>query len=408
MLCVAVFDIFSDFYSGNREPIERLKRIVEDHSEACHWSVQVVGAGDTLSKESQNTIHMKVLLDKLRKVEEDACLSIIFNTHRTSPESQQDIIALKNLMREGEAKLREEFPKDADKVMSNLNDLVESIDHLYNLDSMAIFVNSRIAEMVRLEIPVRDRAEVHRRFVLRDVMQAGNQSSAYYVLVLSRRQARLFEAYNNLVVKEEVDSFPIINEVIEVDPHRLTMAAGTDNLIENFFKQVDNEVTRIVNAHRLPLVVVTEERNFFHYEKVTGLKDLILGHLSRNRDEEEARLIAQDAWPIVKSKILESNEGRVEDLKKGTSSGHVMTDINDILRAIKEGRGRTLFIKKGLYQPGKLSGERIEFVDAPNGDVRPDVLDEVITGSVNYGGEVVFLDSAELDEFDGVALLTRY
>ena len=356
---------------------------------------------------------MKSLLDKLKNVQTRGCVSIIFNTHRTSPESQKDVIQLKNLIRDAGLRLKQHYDAEfAEMIVARLEEFTAEFNHLYNLDSMAVFVNEDTAEVVRMAIPVYDRVDVGTNFVVRDLVRAANESAGYYVLVLSRRQARLIEAYNSNPLRESFDGFPMINEVIETDPHKLTMATGTDNIIENFFRHVDNLVSRILNKNRLPLVVATEERNYHHYMKVATHTADVIGHLNQNRDEVEARLIVADCWPIVRDTVRQKNADRVNDLRRAVSSGNFMSDINDISRALLEGRGRTLYVKTDYYQPGVMAEDHIQLMESTNGGTTEgmvdDVVDRLVNRSIGYGGEVVFLESDELEKFDGVALVTRY
>ena len=357
--------------------------------------------------------NMKSLLEKLRGVRSPGCVTIAFNTHRTSPESQADVIRLKNLIREAQSRLAEQNDKKTvELVMAKLIPLLKEVDHTRNLDSMIIFANPEILELVRLPVPVTNRVEVAGAFSIRDLVRADNESSGYYVLVLSRRNARLFEAYNGQVVTEVIEGFPIVNEVIEIDTLKLTMASGTDNIIENFFKQVDNALSAVLNRNRLVAVVATEESNFHHFNKVTSNRQNIVGHLNRNRDDEEARLIAKDAWPIIHNELLKRNDARITDLKQAVSKGTFLSDLNDISRAVGEGRGRTLYVQTGYIQPAVLVDDRYELSggdELTNGnEVVADAVEEIITGTLNQGGDVVFLDGQDLDKFDGLALLTRY
>ncbi len=357
--------------------------------------------------------HMKSLLEKLRTIESPGCVTIAFNTHRTSPESQSDVIRLKNMVKEAEALLHQTTEKGiASSVMARLEPLLKEVDHTHNLDSMVIFANPDLLELVRLPISVTNRVEVADAFSIRDLVRADNESSGYYVLVLSRRTARMFEAYNGQVVTEEIDGFPMENEVIEVDTLKLTMATGTDNIIENFFKQVDNVLTTVLNRKRLVVVLATEERNFHHFNKVTANDNSVVGHLNRNRDDEEARLIAQHAWPIIHDALVKRNDSRISELKEAVSRGNFLSDLNDIARAVTEGRGRTLYVQTNYVQPATIVDGRYQLLDSAaqaNGSkVVPDAVEEIITATLNYGGNIVFLEGQNLDKFDGLALLTRY
>lgn len=356
---------------------------------------------------------MKSLREKLRTIETAGCVTIAFNTHRTFSGHQSDEIRLKNMIREAESLLNKSTDSaTAASVMERLEPLLKEVDHTKNLDSMLIFANPDLFELVRLPVSVTNRVEVANAFSIRDLVRADNESSGYYILVLSRRNARLIEAYNGQVVTEDFPEFPMINEVVEVDTLKLTMASGTDNLIENFFKQVDNALQPIMNQKRLVLVVATEERNFHHFNKVTSNAKQIVGHLNRNRDEEESRLIAQDAWPLIHAELIKRNDSRIMELKEAVSRGTFLSDLNDIARAVSEGRGRTLYVQTGYVQPASFEENRYVLSassGASNGGRKvPDAVEEIVTATLNFGGDIVFLDGQNLNKFDGLALLTRY
>ena len=88
-----------------------------------------------------------------------------------------------------------------------------------------------------------------------------------------------------------------------------------------------------------------------------------------------------------------------------------MSDFNGIWTAIQEGRGKTLFVKQGFYQPALLVGGEILLVEKLERDqkgVIDDIIDEMIEQNLSFGGDIVFLEGNELDEFQNVALITRY
>ena len=54
---------------------------------------------------------LKDRLLRIAAVNENPSVSIALNTHRTHPDSQQDEIVLKNLLKDAETRLLEEFTK---------------------------------------------------------------------------------------------------------------------------------------------------------------------------------------------------------------------------------------------------------------------------------------------------------
>jgi hypothetical protein len=168
----------------------------------------------------------------------------------------------------------------------------------------------------------------------------------------------------------------------------------------------------IVHQHPLPLLICTEERNYFHYRKVADKREVIIGHLNKNRLEEAAHQIVADAWPIVKEYNEKKNKERLAELKQALNSGQFMSDYNDIWMALRMGRGRTLFIQEGLYQPARITEEdRLELVDGEkttDKGVIDDIIDDMIEENLRFGGDNVFLPGDELEKFQGLALVTRY
>jgi hypothetical protein len=228
-------------------------------------------------------------------------------------------------------------------------------------------------------------------------------------LVLSRRQARLIKASSGYVEEELEGEFPIENETLfSTSKHQLTTNKGTDNLIEEFFNQVDKEVQKVVLNDPRPVILVTEERNYNHYVKMAD-RPIVVGHLNMNRDEEAAHHIVKAAWPIVQNYLKEKNAERLTELKKAVGQQQYMSDLSDIWRAVNEGRGRTLFVKRGFFQPARIDNNAVVPVDSPLGaDVVDDIVDEIIETNLKHGGDTVFLKADEMNDFQGLALTTRF
>lgn len=356
---------------------------------------------------------MNDTLKKLKDVHADACITIILNTHRTKPDNKRDPILLKNLMKEAEDRLLNDYDKRfARSHIKKMNQLAEQIDHEFNLESLALFVNEDIAEYVRMPITVEDRVVIDNTFATRDLVRAIHQQEAYYILVLSRDDARLIEAANDKVVQEVGNPFPFNKKgLYSTDKLQMTMNQGSDNLIEEFFNRVDKAFYSVWEKNPLPVVVCTEERNLHHYLKVADKTHLVIGHLNKNRLDEKAHHIVSDAWPIVQQANRERNDQRLQELQSAVSTGKFLSTPGDIWKAIHEGRGQTLFVQRGYFQPAVINGDDIELValsEANHPDVVDDIIDEMIEANMRFGGDAVFLSENLLHDFQGLALITRY
>lgn len=355
---------------------------------------------------------MRDILKRVKNVYQEGCVTIMCNTHRTHPENASDPIKLKNLIKTAEERLHNDYDKRfVWPIMEKLNDLAEKIDHNHNLESLVIFANSDFVDYVRLPIAVEDRVVIDETFATRDIVRAMHQQSAYYILVLSRQTARLIEAYNDKVVEEKKGVFPIENKQRETEKVILSMAKGQDNLIEEFFNRVDKIVLEEIKNNPMPILLATETRNFDHYMKIADRKDLIIGHINRNRDDEKPHHIVPDAWQVVLAHYKQKNAARIAELHKAVSEGKFVSDYAEIWRTIQEGRGQTLFVKQGHFQPALLVDNEIMIVEKHERDQKgivDDIIDEMIEQNFAFGGDVVFMEGDELNKFQNLALTTRY
>jgi len=355
---------------------------------------------------------MDNILKKIKNIQAEACVTIILNTHRTRPDNEKDPLLLKNLVKEAEQRLYDTYEKRfVWPIMDNLNKLVEKIDHQQNLESLILFVNQEVAEYTRLPVKVVDRVIIDNTFATRDLVRAMHQESSYYVLVLSRQNARLIEAFNDKMVKELGGDFPIKNNLYSTDRQDLSSNKGTDNLIEEFFNRVDKIVQAAIKDNPLPILLATETRNVHHYTKVADKKHIIIGHINKNRDDEKAHHIIPEAWEVVKTITKERIAARISELHNAVGAGKVVSDLSEIWNAIQHGRGQTLFIKKGYFQPAYLKDNQVVPVDKfekDHKDVIDDIVDELIEFNLAFGGDNVFIEGDELQKFNNLALTTRY
>lgn len=356
---------------------------------------------------------MNKVLRRLKNISSGCCVTIILNTHRTFPDSDKDRILLKNLIKEAETRLATECDKQSLELISGkLNTLAAAIDHRHNLESLVLFANEDIADYTRLPIAVEDRVIIDKTFATRDLIRTMNKEKEYYVLVLSRDKARLLEAFNDKVVQEIGGNFPIEN--ISHHPRQraeAAIASRQTSLIQEFFNVVDKQLIEVIKENPLPVLICTEESNYHQYLAIADRKQIIIGHLNGSRVDEKAHHIIDAAWPIVRQVRRERNSHRMQELSSAASTGNLVTDLDDIWRAVNEGRGETLFVRHDYLQPARMVDGTIELVpeeETGRADVIDDIVDEMIDINLQYGGDSVFLSEEELKDYEGLALTTRY
>jgi len=339
-------------------------------------------------------------------------VSIILNTHRTRPDNLQDPILLKNLIKEAEERLLAGYDKRLAKtILDKLDTMANKIDHSHNLESLILFANAEFSDYTRLPVAVENRVIIDHNFATRDLVRAMHSEAHYYVLVISRRNARLIEAFSDKVIAEIGEGFPINNTLIITDKLKQSIAKNEDNIIEEFFNRVDKALATAIKNKKHPIVLATETRNAEHFKKISMHKSLIAAHINRNRDDDDARHTVADAWVEFSRVVAENNAARLSELKQAVSVGNYLSDLNDIYDAVKAGRGKTMFVTKGFFQPAYIENDQIVPVNQlETGHQKSfdDIVDELIELNLDSGGDTVFVEPGELDSFGNIALTTRY
>jgi hypothetical protein len=258
---------------------------------------------------------MKEILEKIRNVESECCVTIVLNTHRNKPDIQKDVIVLKNLTAEAEQRLSGSYDKRlAQKITGRIRQLAEGIDHSHNLESLLLFVNEDMAEVVKLPVEVENRVVIGNTFSTRDLVRAIKLQEEYYILVLSRDKARLIEARNDQELLEAGDPFPVANlNLYPTSDKEQSKAKQLDLLIEEFFNRVDKALWATINQRPHSVLVCTEERNFHYFMKITDHQEKIIGHLNQNRIEEKNSNIVLEAWPLILNRLKLKNRQRVNE-----------------------------------------------------------------------------------------------
>ncbi|MEO8721773.1 MAG: hypothetical protein ABI372_11750 [Ginsengibacter sp.] len=355
---------------------------------------------------------MNIILKKLNASRSECSVTIFLKTHRVIPDNEMDSIVLKNLIKDVESRLSSVYESSfVNMMMNRINALAENVDHRLNKESLVLFINENISEYVRLPIPVENRVVIDRAFATRDLIRALHRETSWYLLVLSRDKARLIEAFNDKVSAESDSGFPVINiNLNPVQRSEAAIASRQTNLIREFFNRVDKQLNNILKENPLPVIICTEESNYSEYLKVTDNEKMIVGNLYGNRMNEKAHHIVEAAWPVIKKMNKEKNEERLAELKVAVNSRNFLIDFNEIWTAVNEGRGKTLFVKQGYFQPAKFENGHIELISkehSATADV-DDIIDEIIEKNLQSNGDAVFINGDELEKFNGLVLVTRY
>lgn len=353
-------------------------------------------------------------LEKLASEKNIPCVSISMNTHRAYPENQNDSKVLKELLLEARERVINGYGKRLVADLIQKIDSVESeIDVNYNLDSLHIFLSNSTKEIIKSTWPtIQNTVYIAENFAVKPLIKVFNRTVEYLILKLTKTEVRLLLAINDGVVGEiKNDDFPFENNTDDsTDTETITNGKQAENQVNEFFNKIDKAVVRVNNKTEMKCVVISTDDNYNRLMKVADKPSVYLGWTNISYNYTPTHSMATDAWQVV---VIQQKKGRAEDIKEmqeAVGKSNVITELSEIYRAAKEGRGDLLIINDNFHQAVRVTGEfSLDLVNDVNlPGVINDIASDIAWDVISKKGRAIYTTQEELKSLGEIALKVRY
>ena len=368
---------------------------------------------------------------------ESPCISLYMPTHRHHPDNQQDQILYRNLVTQLEESLRKQFSR---REVVQLLEPFTALDNdrvfwNQNLDGLALLASKDFFRDYKLQRPTPTIAVVADSFHLKPLMRTLQSIDRYEVLGLNQQEVKFFEGNRDAL--DEIELHPDV-------PRTLKEALGselTDSYLnfrspggvrgsqiavyhghggkkeemaidaERFFRAVDKGILEHYSRPSgLPLILAALSEHHHLFRKVSNNPFLVEQSLDVHPDSlasiDELR---ERAWKLMEPRYLARKDALVEQYAAAKSRDLAGDDLEEVARAVAEGKVATLLVDDNHHVPGRInksSGE-IEFEDLDHPEI-DDVIDDLAELALKMGGQVVVLPSEQMPTKTGIAAIYRY
>jgi hypothetical protein len=226
----------------------------------------------------------------------------------------------------------------------------------------------------------------------------------YYVLSLSVRTSRLYEAFRDTLIDIQNTGFPI---QYSAGGSNTVKPALTNFQVREFVRQADQHFDHYVRQDPLRLVVVGEKETLSNFAAVTSHKGVLIGTVEGDYAVTSSRDLGKIVWPIVKEAMAGTSEIAMRDLEAAKRSQKVASGIDAVGHLAGSGMGGTLFVEEDYHMKGGIRGADHSLIMPEDLDIREvidDVVDAIIEKVLGKGGNVLFLQSGSLKDFRRIAL----
>ncbi len=373
--------------------------------------------------------------------------------HSKDPETQQDPLRLKNLLREAEQQLveLEVRPAEARDWLAPASALLDDADFWqHQSNGLALFIAEGFFRYYRVPLSLEELVVASSRFHLKPLLALFAEDGQYYVLALSQDQVRLLECTRYSVTEVPLTNTSVPTNIREAlrydDPekqlqfrsgeagsaptgssrevargqmtdfrqggvvfHGQESANRVKDDLRRYFLQVDAGVRELLGEEGPPLLLAGVDYVLPIYAEVSKYANLMGQGITGNPEQLRAEELQERAWPIMEPHFQKAQETAAAKYREMLSKGLASHDIKEIIAAAEQGRVDSLFVAMGVEVWGSVSPETGKIQvhqELQTGD--EDLLDLAALHTLFNSGVVFVVPPEKVPDEEPLAAVFRY
>lgn len=376
----------------------------------------------------------------------EPCISIFVATCRAGPETRQNPIKLKNLLREAEETLTASGMRapDAQTLLKPAQELLhDQLFWQYQSDGLAIFCTPSLFRSYRLPLHFEDQVIIAPRLHVKPLLPLFANNGRFYVLALSQNAIRLLECTRDSVQEVELQEVPhSMAEALQYDDpekefqfftgtpranipgdgasggDRPAIFYGTgaaaddrkkDDLLR-YFHRVDKGLhEQLFHNEQAPLLLAGVEYLLPIYRQANSYNYILEAGITGNPDLLKAEELHAQAWHVIEPYFQQTQQQVAENVGQDRAQGLVSTDIANIVPAAYHGRVDYLFVATDQHQWGTFdpAAGTVHLEAAPQ-LTNEDLLDTATIHTFLNSGTIYAVTSTDMPEIAPLVAVFRY
>lgn len=366
-------------------------------------------------------------------------ITLLLPTHRAHPETQQDPIRFRNLLREAERQLLDTgvASRDAEALLAPAQDLLQDPDfwrHQY--DGLAVYLApGGEFHAFRLPYTIDELALVSGSYYVKPLLPLVTNNGHFYLLALSQNAVRLFEGTRDSIGEIDLpqdlprsldDALPGAETERQLQFHTGTPQGGgraamfhghgggdedQTQRIERYLNIVDAGLRPLLGAQRTPLVLAGVDYLLPLYRKVSEYSAIAEGGLPGNPERLSARDLHEQAWSIVEPHFSRETDETIALYGQLAGTGRATDSIDEVVVAAGEGRVDRLVLSADAPVWGTLdaaTGRVLHRSEERTHEDHVALVDLAATRTLRNGGSVFAVSREEMPTDSPVVAILRY
>lgn len=374
-------------------------------------------------------------LRQLAQTQDDPCVSLFMPTYHVKVELSQNVIRLKNLLRQARHQLKEEGFRDddIDDILLPAHILLERADAWSeSSEGLAAFMTRSSAYIYRVPLAFEELVVTGQRFHLKPLFPLLASNNRFYVLALSKNKIRLFQGSHHSLKEVQVKGIPdtLVDELQTDRASQLPRIGGRHDAafhgqgalhdrqqarrresLKRAFREIDKGLHVVLRDEEAPLLVAGIEAYLPIYREVNTYGYLIEDEVvAGSPDHLHLHELHEKAWAVVAPLFQRAQEASLSQYRRHVGrDGLASSDVKEIIPAAVFSRIDTLFVPIGEHLWGRYdaTSNAVAIHDEHQaGD--DDLFDFVAVQTYLHGGTVHALKPDNMPSKTGLAATFRY
>lgn len=374
-------------------------------------------------------------LEMLVQHPKSPCVSLYMPTHRSGPETQQDPIRLKNLIRQAEQRsvgtgMRR---RDASEILQPARRLLEDEAFWRHQSAgLALFLRTEWFRWYRLPLTFEELVVVSDRFHVSPVLPLLTGDGRFFVLALSENEARLLAGTRFNVQVVNVPGLPAgVKDALRYDdPQRELGSHAAERggsrarvvlhgqgigaevqkeRLGRYLQAVNGALRQCLREQQAPLVLAGVEYVRAMYRGVNTYPYLLEAGISGSPDRASSEELHTRAWALVEPQFARDRLDAVAAYREALGTGRATDSSEEVLTAAEAGRVDVLFVPTGTHALSATNGRAGDArADGEEELGEPDPVEQAVVRTMLNGGTVYAVPDDEMPDRSAIAALFRY
>lgn len=323
---------------------------------------------------------------------------------------------LKGAVDQVESILLADYPTDiALPVIVKLRLLLHKVNYHTHKRSVAIFVSQGFEKVYHLDIEVEENIIVDRQIHISSIVDSKKQHVEYLVLLLSAQRSQIFlagEAGFKLIKSNgAVNTFAQLKDMTARIRSCATARQRKEILLDSFLRQMDAELSVLLDAYDLPVFVMAPGHVLTHFRQISGNTEKLVGFIEGNYDNAVQEEIKNRIMPYIANWKKFRQQNALQEIEKAVTDHKIATGMDNVKKQASHTKNKLLVLEKDLISTAFLhpgmdkDGDDLSFSKEAHNSNR--TIDDIILKVLENGGDVEFVDNGILKNYNRITLVQR-